>query len=354
MGGPRIWSILAVAGLMIAGPARGGGSDPSPPFVVGEPDDAPTVYWPTPNPAYLQGRPFEDYVQPTATGEVVSGLFGCVRNQGRRFHEGIDLFPLRRDRRGESIDPVYAAMAGVVRHISTVAGHSSYGRYIVVEHPAARPAVITLYSHLRSIQPGLTVGSEVSGGQVIGVLGRSAGGYVIPPDRAHLHFEVGLRMSSDFQDWFDRQDFGSPNHHGIWNGINLTGFDFHDFLDRLRTEQVRGFTDYLIRQPPAVTVRIRGGGVPDFVRRYPELVFGDTATPPVGWEISFTWYGLPVVWQPLDPTAQPDRPVEVIQVDHELLGRHPCHRMVEPRPGGRYEPGPRLREALGLLFPSLR
>ena len=148
--------------------------------------------WPTPNTAYLEGKPIDAYVQPTVSGEVASGLFGCVRSGGGQFHEGVDLKPVSRDRRGEATDDIFATMSGVVRHINLRSGESSYGRYVVIEHPDLKPAVYTLYAHLSSVAPGLKTGEAVARGQVIATMGRSAGGYAIPRDRSHLHYEIGL------------------------------------------------------------------------------------------------------------------------------------------------------------------
>ena len=57
------------------------------------------------------------------------------------------------------------------------------------------------------------------------MMGRSAGGYAIPKDRAHVHFEIGLKLSDNFDSWFTWKKFGSPNQHENWNGMNLMGLD---------------------------------------------------------------------------------------------------------------------------------
>lgn len=112
-----------------------------------------------------------------------------------------------------------------MRHVSRVAGKSSYGRYVVLEHPGVTPAVYTLYAHLGSVTSGLSVGQTSNKEQVLGIMGRSASGYAIPKDRAHLHFEIGLMLSRSFQLWYVGRKFGSPNDHGLWNGMNLVGMD---------------------------------------------------------------------------------------------------------------------------------
>ena len=60
-----------------------------------------TLFWPTPGFTFTKGSNPADFVQPTESGKIKSALFGCVRNDGERFHEGLDLAPVRRDRKGE-------------------------------------------------------------------------------------------------------------------------------------------------------------------------------------------------------------------------------------------------------------
>lgn len=245
-----------------------------------------------------------DIVQPTSSGRPESGLFGCVRNDGRRFHEGIDLAPLRRDRRGNALDSIYAVLPGVVSHVSTVAGNSGYGRYVVIEHDSEDVPVYTLYSHLASVSKGLQVGQRVQPGTVLGIMGNSAGGYSIPLSQSHLHFEVGVRLSDNFQPWYDVQKFGSKNHHGNYNGMNLVGMDPTPFWEAVREGRFHGFGEYIRSLPTAFTLRVKAAQVPDFVRRYPALVSGAAPAGGVaGWQIEFTWYGLPKLWTPLGADA---------------------------------------------------
>src|SRR5688572_16663453 len=89
------------------------------------------IVWPTPSTAWSDGKPAKEFLQHAGSGDPESGGFGGVRSGGAQFHEGIDIKPVARNRRGEPTDEVYAAMAGIVRHVSSVAGNSSYGRYIV-------------------------------------------------------------------------------------------------------------------------------------------------------------------------------------------------------------------------------
>src|SRR5277367_7195034 len=63
-----------------------------------------------------------------------SGSFGCVRDDGQRMHEGLDIRHLQTDRHGEPTDPVMATADGTVMYINAKAGLSNYGKYIVIRH----------------------------------------------------------------------------------------------------------------------------------------------------------------------------------------------------------------------------
>jgi len=277
--------------------------------------------WPTPSTAWLEGKSIEAYIQPTASGETTSGCFGCVRSGGTQFHEGIDLKPVKRDRRGEPADSVFAVLPGIVRHISTRSGDSSYGRYIVLEHPEATPAVYSLYAHLASVAVGLKRGDPVERGQTIALMGRSAGGYTIPRERAHLHFEFGVMVTREFQSWYTNRKFGSPNDHGLWNGMNLMGIDALAFFDAFRSKRVDNFAPYFAEMEAAVRIRIATRRIPDFTQRYPSLVSRQTEELVAGWEISLNSTGLPFRWTPLTATdVMGYRPDEVRVIDYNASG----------------------------------
>lgn len=310
------------------------------------------VDWPAPNNGAGAGRPIEQFLQHAGSGDPESGSFGGVRSGGAQFHEGIDIMPLKRDKRGEATDPVFAALDGVVRHISTVAGKSSYGRYVVIEHPEVTPAIYTLYAHLASVAPGLQRGSAVRRGQTLGVMGRSAGGYVIPKERAHLHFEMGLMITRDFQAWYDWKKFGSPNDHGLYNGMNLMGFDALDFYRHHRARQIGNFSQYFARMQPVVKLRIATTRTPDFVHRYPSLVANERPMLVAGWEVWFNWTGLPYQWRALAaPEVVGLRPnqVRILEVDQAEERRQRSKSLAVQRKGN-WVPGKDLEMVLQQLF----
>lgn len=310
------------------------------------------IVWPTPNTAWAEGRQLGAYLQHAGSGDPESGGFGGVRSGGTQFHEGIDIKCISRDRRGEPADSIFAAMDGVVRHINTSAGDSSYGRYIVLEHPELTPGIYTLYAHLSRIAPGLKAGDRVTRGQVMATMGHSSGGYVIPRDRAHLHFEIGVMVTRDFASWYALRKFGSPNDHGLWNGMNLMGIDPLDFLNQWRAHKVNTFQDYFRQMEPAVRMRVATRRVPDFVLRYPALLTRPLPASVAGWEIMFNWTGIPFAWTPLtdmDTIGLGRDLPKIVDFDAAIERRNRSKSLVVSRRGAP-APGKDLEMVLQQLF----
>jgi len=310
--------------------------------------------WPTPNNAWEQGKGIEAWAQPTVSGDPESGLFGCVRSGGSQFHEGLDIRPVSRDSRGEPTDRIFAAMAGVVRHVNAKAGESNYGRYIVIEHTGLSPAVYTLYAHLSKIESGIAPGTPVKAGQVIATMGHTGGGSSsIPRDRAHLHFEIGLRATDDFQSWYNWKKFGSPNEQGLWNGMNLMGIDPLDFMREWRTRKVDNFQQYFDRVRPVVKLRVATNRTPDFVQRYPALLQKPLPIGFVsGWEIKCNSTGLPVALTPLSASevaGMRSDSVQIISVEEAAVRAFRCKSLVRKHGGG-YVPGSDLAMMLQQVF----
>jgi murein DD-endopeptidase MepM/ murein hydrolase activator NlpD len=310
------------------------------------------IVWPTPNKAWAEGMPISAFIQPTAAGDPESGCYGDVRSNGGRFHEGIDIKSVARDRRGEPLDKVYAAMPGVVRYAGSHPGDGDYGRYIVIEHIGMTPAVYTLYAHLASVLPGIVPGAHVESGQEIAIMGHSSSSR-IPRERAHLHFEIGVMVTRDFESWYAWKKFGTPNERGLWNGFNLMGFDPLDFLNKWREHKVDNFQDYFAQMKPQVTLRIATRKVPDFIQRYPSLLRAPLPAGPLGgWEIQFEWTGIPISWHPLTPMeviSQSTGQVTILSVDQASVEQHRAKALVRRRGAG-YVPVRDLETVLQQMF----
>ena len=258
---------------------------------------------PTENTALLTKGPagYFQYVDRTFEGEKTTpwegGQFGFVRDPRRvgsriafaRFHEGLDVKPVRRDAKGEPLDEVRAIAAGQVVYVTASAGLSNYGRYLVVRHefPGAGP-FFSLYAHLK--QAGVQAGDAVKAGQAIGVMGYTGAG--IDQRRAHVHVELNLLLDSQFEAWHAK-NFTTPNHHGLYNGINLIGLDLQSLY--LATVKNPGVTlpEFIRSQEPAFRVRVPGTARMELLDRHPWLSGGKTARA-ASWEVTFTRWGFPV------------------------------------------------------------
>ncbi|MGF1449497.1 MAG: M23 family metallopeptidase [Opitutales bacterium] len=310
--------------------------------------------WPTEQAGFLQGESIERFLQPTQSGRMESALFGLVRNDGTRFHEGLDLRAFRRDRRGESLDAIFAIAGGRVVYVNRVAGNSSYGVYVVLEHDELEVPLYSLYAHLRDVEGGIQAGLRVEAGTQLGRMGRTAGGYTIPKARAHLHLEIGLRLTDSFDRWYASQPYGARNQHGPWNGINLVGLDPLHFLEQARAGELGNLRDYLWALPTAYTLQVATHRVPDFINRYPKLLTKPIPAEGVlGWQIDFTWYGLPKRWTPLESAPRLNAQAGQIFLAgvnwDELAGREARQTLLRDK-NGAPSIGSYARRSLALLF----
>lgn len=181
---------------------------------------------PTRNQALFEAGGASRYFAPTAVGDWTSGLYGCVRSSGGQFHEGIDILHEHADRRGEPTDAILATADGRVAYVNPKSSLSNYGVYVVVEHQMDGIEIYSIYAHLSTVESGLKAGSRVRAGQALGIMGRTANTRsIIGRDRAHLHFEVAIRLSDRFTAWHELRYPGQRNDHGEFNGRNFLGVD---------------------------------------------------------------------------------------------------------------------------------
>jgi len=311
-------------------------------------------HWPISGTEFPGASEYADFLQPTSSGKAESALFGCVRNDGKRFHEADDIAPVRPRRKGEATDPVEAIHDGVIVHLNSVAGNSSYGRYVVIEHSTLSLPAYSLYAHLASIEKSLAVGGKVSAGDTLGIMGRSAGGYSIPKSRAHLHFEIGLRLNDSFQKWYDQQGYTSKNHHGNFNGMNLTGWDPLTYFKAFQSGSSESVLEFFNSIPPAVVVHVRFDRIPEFLQRYPQLSLqGCEEAERKGWEVMLSAWGLPLSFRALGQEelrgVRETGDISVLAVDRNLLKEYDCRRIVSFS-GNEVTLGSGGRHVLELLF----
>lgn len=258
---------------------------------------------PTENAALLQRQPeaFFQFVDRDFEGEKSTpwqgGQFGFVRDPRRigrsiayaRFHEGLDVKPLQRDARGDPLDEVRAIAAGQVVYVTASSNLSNYGRYVVVKHEfAGSGPLFSLYAHLREAR--VSAGQRVAAGQGIGLLGYTGAG--IDQRRAHVHVELNLFLSSQFEAWHATH-FKTPNHHGVFNGLNLIGTDLQTLYLARQANPRLAVVDFLRGVEPAYRVLVPSSAKMDILRNYPWLVDASKGRG-ASWEVSFSRWGQPV------------------------------------------------------------
>jgi murein DD-endopeptidase MepM/ murein hydrolase activator NlpD len=226
------------------------------------------------------------------------GQYGFVRDPMEtssgliytRFHEGIDIRPLHRDERGEPTDVVHAIAPGKVVHVNPVPGWSNYGRYIVIEHQFGGCAYYSLYGHLSEAR--VSVGQTVGKGDAIAVMGHTGAG--INLERSHVHLELNLLLSHRFQKWYDKHVKNEPNHHGIYNGMNLAGLNVAKLYLALQKNPGLTIPQFLSREEAYFKVLVPNSRGFELVRNYPWMLQGETHESPSSWEVSFDRSGLPL------------------------------------------------------------
>lgn len=248
---------------------------------------------------------FYMYVDRNFEGEVSKpwegGAFGFVRSPVRvdgevvltKFHEGIDIAPIKRDKAGNPLDLVMSISGGKVVHTSKISGRSNYGRYLVVEHEWEQSKVYSLYAHLAEIT--VDVGDPVNAGSVLGRMGYTGVG--LNRTRAHLHLELGFLMSLNYENWH-KQNFGSPNYHGNFNGMNIAGVDIASFYLEHRENPDLSFSEFVRSRPVQFKVTTPADDLaPEFLERYPWMKQAEM-NDPVSWEIGFAATGHVVSFTP--------------------------------------------------------
>ena len=238
------------------------------------------------------------------------GQYGFVRDPKdtagglvyTRFHEGIDIRPVHRDANGEPLDDVRAIADGKVAHVNPMPGYSNYGRYIVIEHRWDGSNYYSLYGHLSSIvvQPG----QPVRRGQAIAVMGYTGTG--INRERAHLHLELCLMFSRQFEAWYNTFFRNDPNRHGIYNGMNLAGLDLARLYLALRKNPTLTIPEFLNAEEAFYKVAVPKARHFDLPALYPWMLAGGKRNGG-SFEVSFARSGVPLRIEPSDrQVAQPE------------------------------------------------
>jgi murein DD-endopeptidase MepM/ murein hydrolase activator NlpD len=259
---------------------------------------------PTDNDALFSGggAAFYQYIERNYKGVKSTpwegGRYGFVRDPTdtaggvvyTRFHEGIDIRPLYRDAHGEPLDEVRAIADGKVEHANLVSGYSNYGKYIVIEHRWGDSNYYSLYGHLSSIavQPG----DAVKRGQRIGVMGYTGTG--LNRERAHLHLELNLMLSHQFEAWYSTFFRNDPNHNGIYNGMNLIGLDIARLYLALKKTPLLTIPEFLSREETFYKVTLPKSRHFELPKLYQWMLTTGSRNEKSAWDVSFAQSGVPL------------------------------------------------------------
>src|ERR1041385_3243845 len=292
---------------------------------------------PTPNRALIaDGAPSEKYLVGTVGKAWQSGGYGCVRSEGFKMHEGLDIRCTQRDKRGEPIDPVVASAAGTVAYINDKPGLSNYGRYIVIRHNIEGLEICTLYAHLSEIQDGLAIGQTVKQGQRIATMGRSTNTREgISKDRAHLHFEFDFILNDRYAAWHKQYLVGQRNDHGDWNGFNLAAIDPAPLLLAAAREGTNfSLLKHVQLRKEVCRVLVRDTKF-SFLRHYPALIKQKPEIKDVrSYAIALDFNGAPIELTPYGEPKSPTK-VQLLNVNQAELAEHPCSHLIVTRKGRR-------------------
>jgi len=264
-------------------------------------DHALDLVLPTDNDALFSGDgpAFYQYVERNYKGMKSTpwegGKYGFVRDPTdtpggvvyTRFHEGIDIRSVRRDENGEPLDEVRAIADGKVAHVNLVPGYSNYGKYIVIEHRWDGSSYYSLYGHLSSIR--VHSGDSVKRGQPIAVMGYTGVG--INRERAHLHLELDLMFSHQFEAWHDALFRNDPNHNGIYNGLNLAGLDIARLYLALHQNPSLTIPEFLSGEETFYKVTLPKSPHFELPKLYSWMLAGNR-NQQASWEVSFARSGV--------------------------------------------------------------
>jgi murein DD-endopeptidase MepM/ murein hydrolase activator NlpD len=263
--------------------------------------------FPTRNRALLQGdgAGFYMFVDRNFKGVKSTpwegGQYGFVRDPKvvsagtiyTRLHEGADIRPLERTAAGEPLDIVTAAAAGRVVHVNNAPRASNYGCYVVIEHQWNGCLYYSLYAHLSSTT--VQIGQQVARGDALGRLGYTGDG--IDRRRAHVHFEVNLLLSENFDEWHKLMFPADANVHGLYNGMNLAGMDVGRLLLAASKSPTLTIPEFLSAEAVTWSAVVPATDKFALAKLYPWMVRGD-ATGARAWKISFARSGLPLRIEP--------------------------------------------------------
>jgi hypothetical protein len=126
-------------------------------------------------------------------------------------------------------------------------------------------------------------------------------------ERAHLHLELDLMFSRQFEAWYNTFFRNDPNRHDIYNGMNLAGIDVARLYLALRKNPALTIPEFLKDEETFYKVTLPNARHFDLATMYPWMIAGGKRNNAASWEISFARSGVPLKIEPSDRhVAQPE------------------------------------------------
>lgn len=125
---------------------------------------------------------------------LINHTFGLVRNNGTKPHQGWDFYAIPGTE-------CFAVASGKVVRVDQVAANGnpdSFGKLIVIKLDSITidgQTVYAAYAHLSEISPGISLGNNVTLGQLIGKTGNTGNASNMTGADQHLHFELRKEVS---------------------------------------------------------------------------------------------------------------------------------------------------------------
>ena len=133
-------------------------------------------------------------------------------------------------------------------------------------------------------------------GEVIGIMGYTGEG--LNQERAHVHLELNLMLSREFDGWHRTFYPADPNHHGLYNGINLIGLDIAKLYLALQKRPSLTIPQFLAQEEVFYRVRIPLSKHFELAKRYPWMIASPPHAEQQSWELSFNRAGVPLKISP--------------------------------------------------------
>jgi hypothetical protein len=147
-------------------------------------------------------------------------------------------------------------------------------------------------------------------------------------ERAHLHLELCLMFSRQFEAWYDTFFRNDPNRHGIYNGMNLAGLDVARLYLALRSNPTLTIPEFLNHEETFYKVALPKARHFDLSQLYPWMLAAGKRNGE-SWEVSFAASGVPLRIEPSDRrVAQPElsyvrkTPTEYSYLTRDIVAGH--------------------------------